>query len=161
MNDYLFTSESVAEGHPDKMADQISDAILDAILLQDPWGKVACECLVKTGATIVAGEISTHAAVDIEKIVRNTIKEIGYDHSRLGFDGNTCCVLNILGKQSANIADGIRGHSMEELGAGDQGITFGYACDETSELMPATLVYAHRLMERQAQLRKSQRLPFL
>ncbi len=161
LNDYLFTSESVAEGHPDKMADQISDAILDAILLQDPWGKVACECLVKTGATIVAGEISTHAAVDIEKIVRNTIKEIGYDHSRLGFDGNTCCVLNILGKQSANIADGIRGHSMEELGAGDQGITFGYACDETSELMPATLVYAHRLMERQAQLRKSQRLPFL
>ncbi|QFH69903.1 methionine adenosyltransferase [Enterobacter sp. E76] len=161
MNDYLFTSESVAEGHPDKMADQISDAILDAILLQDPWGKVACECLVKTGVAIVAGEITTHAAVDIEQIVRNTIKEIGYDHSRLGFDGNTCGVLNILGKQSANIADGIRGHSMEELGAGDQGITFGYACDETPELMPATLVYAHRLMERQAQLRKSQRLPFL
>lgn len=143
------------------MADQISDAILDAILLQDPWGKVACECMVKTGVAIVAGEISTHAAVDIEQIVRNTIKEIGYDHSRLGFDGNTCGVLNILGKQSADIADGIRGHSIEELGAGDQGITFGYACDETPELMPATLVYAHRLMGRQAQLRKSRRLPFL
>ncbi|WP_312311272.1 methionine adenosyltransferase [Atlantibacter sp.] len=161
MNDYLFTSESVAEGHPDKMADQISDAILDAILLQDPWGKVACECLVKTGVAIVAGEISTHAAVDIEQIVRNTIKEIGYDHSRLGFDGHTCGVLNIIGKQSSNIADGIRGHTPEELGAGDQGITFGYACDETPELMPAPLMYAHRLMARQAQLRKSQRLPFL
>ncbi|MDQ7881912.1 methionine adenosyltransferase [Atlantibacter hermannii] len=161
MNEYLFTSESVAEGHPDKMADQISDAILDAILLQDPWGKVACECLVKTGVAIVAGEISTHAAVDIEQIVRNTIKEIGYDHSRLGFDGNTCGVLNILGKQSSNIADGIRGHSPATLGAGDQGITFGYACDETPELMPATLVYAHRLMARQAQLRKARRLPFL
>lgn len=161
MNDYLFTSESVAEGHPDKMADQISDAILDAILLQDPWGKVACECLVKTGVAIVAGEITTHAAIDIEQIVRNTIKEIGYDHSRLGFDGNTCGVLNILGKQSTDIAQGIRGGSVEELGAGDQGITFGYACDETPELMPATLMYAHRLMERQAQLRKSQRLPFL
>ncbi|WP_312073530.1 methionine adenosyltransferase [Atlantibacter sp.] len=161
MNDYLFTSESVAEGHPDKMADQISDAILDAILLQDPWGKVACECLVKTGVAIVAGEISTHAAVDIEQIVRNTIKEIGYDHSRLGFDGHTCGVLNIIGKQSSNIANGIRGHTPEELGAGDQGITFGYACDETPELMPAPLMYAHRLMARQAQLRKSQRLPFL
>ncbi|WP_313110045.1 methionine adenosyltransferase [Atlantibacter sp.] len=161
MNDYLFTSESVAEGHPDKMADQISDAILDAILLQDPWGKVACECLVKTGVAIVAGEISTHAAVDIEQIVRNTIKEIGYDHSRLGFDGHTCGVLNIIGKQSSNIADGIRGHTPEELGAGDQGITFGYACDETPELMPAPLMYAHRLMARQAQLRKSRRLPFL
>jgi len=161
LNDYLFTSESVAEGHPDKMADQISDAILDAILLQDPWGKVACECLVKTGVAIVAGEISTHAAVDIEQIVRNTIKEIGYDHSRLGFDGHTCGVLNIIGKQSSNIADGIRGHTPEELGAGDQGITFGYACDETPELMPAPLMYAHRLMARQAQLRKSQRLPFL
>lgn len=143
------------------MADQISDAILDAILLQDPWGKVACECLVKTGVAIVAGEISTHAAVDIEQIVRNTIKEIGYDHSRLGFDGNTCGVLNILGKQSRNIADGIRGQFAEDLGAGDQGITFGYACNETPELMPATLIYAHRLMERQAQLRKSQRLAFL
>jgi len=143
------------------MADQISDAILDAILLQDPWGKVACECLVKTGVAIVAGEISTHATVDIEQIVRSTIKEIGYNHSRLGFDGNTCGVLNILGKQSSNIADGIRGRSPEALGAGDQGITFGYACDETPERMPATLVYAHRLMERQAQLRKSQRLPFL
>ncbi len=143
------------------MADQISDAILDAILLQDPWGKVACECLVKTGVAIVAGEISTHATVDIEQIVRNTIKEIGYDHSRFGFDGNTCGVLNILGKQSSNIADGIRSHTPDALGAGDQGITFGYACDETPERMPATLVYAHRLMARQAQLRKSQRLAFL
>lgn len=161
MNDYLFTSESVAEGHPDKLADQISDAILDAVLLQDPWGKVACECLVETGVAIVAGEMSTRAVIDIEHIVRSTIKETGYDHSRLGFDGATCAVLNMMGKQSPEIARGIHSDCVTELGAGDQGITVGYACDETPELMPATLVYAHRLMRRQAELRKTRRLPFL
>lgn len=161
MDDYLFTSESVAEGHPDKMADQIADAILDAYLLQDPWAKVACECMVKTGIAIVAGEITSDASVDVESIVRSTIKAIGYDHSRLGFDAATCGVLNILGKQSTDISRGIAGSAPELLGAGDQGITFGYACDETPEAMPATLVYAHRLMQRQAALRKSGRLPFL
>ncbi|WP_409306649.1 methionine adenosyltransferase [Pectobacterium sp. B1J-3] len=161
MDDYLFTSESVAEGHPDKMADQISDAILDAILVQDPWAKVACESLVKTGIAIVAGEISTSANVDVENIIRQTIKHIGYDHSSLGYDGNTCGVLNLIGRQSPDIARGIHHDSPELLGAGDQGITFGYATRETTELMPAPLVYAHRLMERQAWLRKSRRLPFL
>ncbi|WP_424587300.1 methionine adenosyltransferase [Buttiauxella sp.] len=161
LDDYLFTSESVAEGHPDKMADQIADAILDAYLLQDPWSKVACECMVKTGIAIVAGEISSAAVVDIESIVRSTIKAIGYDHSDLGFDGNTCGVLNILGKQSTDIAHGIAGNSADSFGAGDQGITFGFACNETPEAMPATLVYAHRLMARQAMLRKTKRLPFL
>lgn len=161
VNDYLFTSESVAEGHPDKIADQISDAILDAHLLQDPWSKVACECMVKTGVAIVAGEIASAAVVDIESVVRSTIKAIGYDSSDLGFDGNTCGVLNLLGKQSSDIAHGIAGTRPDLLGAGDQGITFGFACDETPEAMPATLVYAHRLMARQAMLRKSKRLPFL
>jgi len=161
LDDYLFTSESVAEGHPDKMADQIADAILDAYLLQDPWARVACECMVKTGIAIVAGEIASTATVDIEYIVRSTIKAIGYDHSELGFDGNTCSVLNILGKQSADISRGIAGTSPALLGAGDQGMTIGFACDETPELMPATLIYAHRLMMRQAALRKSGRLPFL
>lgn len=161
MNDSLFTSESVAEGHPDKMADQIADAILDAILLQDPWAKVACECLLKTGVAVVAGEISTHATVDIEQIVRNTIREIGYVGCSVGFDALTCGVLNILGKQSGDIAQGTRSGSPQHLGAGDQGVTFGYACNETAEYMPAPLIYAHRLMERQALLRKSRRLPFL
>lgn len=161
LDDYLFTSESVAEGHPDKMADQISDAILDAFLLQDPWAKVACECMVKTGVAIVAGEITSHASVDIESIVRSTINAIGYNHSTLGFDANTCAVLNILGKQSADIARGVSGSTPQLLGAGDQGITFGYACNETAESMPATLFYAHRLMERQATLRKTGRLAFL
>lgn len=161
LDDYLFTSESVAEGHPDKMADQISDAILDAFLLQDPWAKVACECLVKTGVAIVAGEITSHASVDIESVVRSTINAIGYNNSNLGFDANTCAVLNILGKQSADIARGICGSSPQQLGAGDQGITFGYACNETAERMPAPLLYAHRMMERQAALRKTGQLPFL
>ncbi|WP_095925486.1 methionine adenosyltransferase [Rahnella victoriana] len=161
MDDILFTSESVAAGHPDKMADQIADAILDACLLQDPQARVACECLVKTGIVIVAGEISTTASVDIESVVRQTVREIGYDHSRLGFDGATCGVLNMLGKQSADIAQGIGGADPESLGAGDQGITFGYACNETPEYLPATLVYAHRLMMRQAALRQSGQLPFL
>ena len=143
------------------MADQIADAILDACLLQDPQARVACECLVKTGIVIVAGEISTTASVDIESVVRQTVREIGYDHSRLGFDGATCGVLNMLGKQSADIAQGIGGADPESLGAGDQGITFGYACNETPEYLPATLVYAHRLMMRQAALRQSGQLPFL
>jgi S-adenosylmethionine synthetase len=143
------------------MADQIADAILDAYLLQDPWSKVACECMVKTGIAIVAGEIASAGVVDIESVVRRTIKAIGYDHSDLGFDGNTCGVLNILGKQSTDISHGISGSSLHLLGAGDQGITFGFACDETPEAMPAALVYAHRLMARQAMLRKSRRLAFL
>ncbi|MFO6300043.1 methionine adenosyltransferase [Rahnella selenatireducens] len=161
MDDSLFTSESVAPGHPDKMADQIADAILDAFLLQDPQARVACECMLKTGIVIVAGEISSTASVDVESVIRHTIGEIGYNHSRLGFDAKTCGVLNMLGKQSADIAQGIRGSAPKFLGAGDQGITFGYACDETPELMPATLMLAHRLMMRQAVLRQSGRLPFL
>lgn len=161
LDDYTFTSESVAEGHPDKIADQIADAILDACLLQDPWSKVACECMVKTGIAIVAGEITSTAVVDIESIVRSTIKAIGYDHSNLGYDSNTCCVLNILGKQSTDIKKGISGFAPDLLGAGDQGITFGFACNETVEAMPATVIYAHRLMARQAMLRKTKQLPFL
>lgn len=158
MDDYLFTSESVAEGHPDKMADQISDAILDAYLLKDPWAKVACECLIKTGAVILAGEITSIANVDIESIVRATVKSIGYDHSSKGFDGATCAVINMLGRQSVDIAKGIRASDPTTLGAGDQGITFGYACNETPQLMPAALLYAHRLMERHAMLRKTRKL---
>ena len=161
MDDYRFTSESVAEGHPDKLADQISDAILDAHLLQDPWAKVACECLVKTGAVVLAGEISSRARVDLEQVVRSTIHSVGYDHSDKGFDGNTCAVIQMLGRQSPDIACGIRASDPEALGAGDQGITFGYACDETPELMPAPLAYAHRLMVRQASLRKSGQLAWL
>ena len=158
MEDYLFTSESVAEGHPDKMADQISDAILDAYLLKDPSSRVACECLVKTGAVILAGEITSRARLDVESVVRSTVKAIGYDHSGKGFDGATCAVINMLGSQSADIARGIHADDPASLGAGDQGITFGYACRETPQLMPAPLLYAHRLMERQAMLRKSGRL---
>lgn len=158
MDDYLFTSESVAEGHPDKMADQISDAILDAYLLRDPWAKVACECLVKTGAVILAGEVTSTATIDIEQIVRSTVKSIGYDSSTKGFDGAICAVINMLGQQSGDIARGIRASEPTSLGAGDQGITFGYACDETPQLMPAPLLYAHRLMERQAALRKTNQL---
>lgn len=158
MDDYLFTSESVAEGHPDKMADQIADAILDAYLLKDPWAKVACECLIKTGAVILAGEISSIANVDVESVVRATIKSIGYNHSSTCFDGATCAVINMLGRQSVDIAKGIRASDPTALGAGDQGIIFGYACNETPQLMPAALLYAHRLMERHAMLRKAHRL---
>lgn len=161
MDSYLFTSESVSEGHPDKLADQISDAILDAHLVQDPYARVACECLIKTGVAIVAGEITTNASVDIEQVVRKTINRAGYTGSDIGFDGNTCSVLNILGHQSPDIDRGIIRQSPEEQGAGDQGIMFGYATNETPELMPAAISYAHRLMARQALLRKNGQLAFL
>ncbi len=161
MHNYLFTSESVSEGHPDKLADQISDAILDAILVQDSKARVACECLIKTGAVILAGEITTTALVDYESVVRKTINRVGYNHSETGFDGHTCAVINMLGHQSMDISRAIDQTIIEEQGAGDQGIMFGYATDETPEFMPAAITYAHRLMERQAQLRKNQQLPFL
>lgn len=161
MNSYLFTSESVSEGHPDKLADQISDAILDAILVQDPSSHVACECLIKTGAVVIAGEVSTIAHVDYEKIVRKTINRVGYNHSDIGFDGNTCSIINMIGQQSPDINQGVEKDQKEEQGAGDQGLMFGYATDETPEFMPAPISYAHRLVEKQAQLRKNGRLPFL
>ncbi|MCE0495509.1 methionine adenosyltransferase [Vibrio salinus] len=161
MDSYLFSSESVAEGHPDKIADQISDAVLDAFLLRDASAKVACECLLKSGMVIIAGEINSSVTINTESIVRSTIKQIGYNSQNTGFDGNTCGIINMLGKQSDNISEGIQGNTPEQQGAGDQGITFGYACDETPEYMPATIFYAHRLMERQALVRKTGCLPFL
>ena len=159
-NGYIFTSESVSEGHPDKVADQISDAVLDAMLAQDKKARVACETLVKTGVAIVAGEVTTNAWVDLEKIVRGVITDIGYTSSNVGFDGNTCAVLNIIGKQSADIAQGVDRKNPEEQGAGDQGLMFGYASNETESLMPAPICYAHRLVERQAEVRKSNLLPW-
>lgn len=162
MREYqLFTSESVSEGHPDKLADQISDAILDAILAEDIHARVACETLVKTGAVVLAGEISTTANVDFEKIVRNTINAVGYNHTDLGFDGSTCAVINMIGKQSPEIAQGVDRANPEEQGAGDQGLMFGYASHETDVLMPAPIQLAHRLMERQAFLRKNGKLSWL
>ena len=158
---YLFTSESVSEGHPDKIADQISDAVLDAILAQDPQARVACETLVKTGMVIVAGEISTHAWVDIEGIARQVIRDIGYTSSEMGFDADSCAVLNAIGKQSPDIAIGVDERDDHEQGAGDQGIMFGYACDETAELMPAPIMFAHKLVQRQAYLRKTNELEWL
>jgi S-adenosylmethionine synthetase len=158
---YLFTSESVSEGHPDKVADQISDAVLDAMLAQDKRARVACETLVKTGVAIVAGEVTTEAWVDLEDIVRNVITDIGYTSSHVGFDGRTCGVLNIIGKQSPDIAMGVDRADPEEQGAGDQGLMFGYASNETDALMPAPICYAHRLVERQAEVRKSHLLPWL
>tara|TARA_B110000977_G_scaffold120770_1_gene155406 strand:+ start:208 stop:1359 length:1152 start_codon:yes stop_codon:yes gene_type:complete len=158
---YSFTSESVSEGHPDKISDQISDAILDAILKEDLSARVACETLVKTGMVLLAGEISTSAKIDVEPIVRNVINDIGYDDSEKGFDGHTCAVINALGQQSADIAQGVDRDSEENQGAGDQGLMFGYASNETDVLMPAPITYAHRLVKRQAELRKSGELSWL
>ncbi len=158
---FSFTSESVSEGHPDKVADQISDAILDAILAADPRGRVACETLVKTGVVIVAGEVTTNAWVDVEAIVRKTVLDIGYDNSDMGFDGASCGVLNIIGKQSPDIAQGVDRKDERKQGAGDQGLMFGYASSETDVLMPAAITLAHRLVKKQAQVRKSGKLPWL
>lgn len=156
-----FTSESVSEGHPDKIADQISDAVLDAILAQDTNARVACETLVKTGMVLVGGEISTSAWVDIEHLVRQTVKEIGYTGSDMGFDWESCAVLNAIGKQSQDIAQGVDRETDLDQGAGDQGLMFGYATNETDVLMPAPITYSHRLVKRQAEMRKSGALPWL
>src|SRR5690554_5482343 len=162
MSEYsVFTSESVSEGHPDKMADQISDAVLDAILKDDPHARVAVETLVKTGMAIVAGEVSTSTYVDLEDLIRQVILDIGYNSSDVGFDGASCAVLNAIGKQSSDIAIGVDEADNKDLGAGDQGLMFGYATNETAVLMPAPIYYAHRLVERQAHLRKENVLPWL
>jgi S-adenosylmethionine synthetase len=156
---YLFTSESVSEGHPDKVADQISDAVLDAILTQDKHARVACETLVKTGVAIVAGEVTTSAWVDLEHLVRKVICDIGYTSSEVGFDGQTCGILNVIGKQSPDINQGVDRGKPENQGAGDQGLMFGYATNETRDMMPAAIHYAHRLVEQQSKVRKSKKNP--
>ncbi|MEI4220453.1 MAG: methionine adenosyltransferase [Candidatus Dasytiphilus stammeri] len=161
MSEYFFTSESVSEGHPDKIADQISDAVLDAIIQQDFRARVACETYVKTGMVLVGGEITTTAWVDIEDIVRDTVRKIGYVNSDMGFDANSCAVINAIGKQSTDINLGINRSQSWEQGAGDQGVMFGYATNETDVLMPAPLTYAHRLVKRQSELRKMKMLPWL
>jgi S-adenosylmethionine synthetase len=158
---YLFTSESVSEGHPDKIADQISDAVLDSILAQDKNARVACETLVKTGFVVLAGEVTTSAWVDLDDLVRKVIVDIGYNSSDIGFDGHTCGVLSAIGKQSSDIAQGVDRDVNENQGAGDQGLMFGFACNDTDVLMPAPLTYAHRLVQRQAEVRKSGVLPWL
>lgn len=161
MAKHLFTSESVSEGHPDKIADQISDAVLDAILAQDPKARVACETYVKTGMVMVGGEITTSAWVDIEELTRNTVREIGYVHSDMGFDANSCAVLSAIGKQSPDINQGVDRSDPREQGAGDQGLMFGYASNETDVLMPAPITYAHALVKRQSEVRKDGTLPWL
>jgi S-adenosylmethionine synthetase len=161
MSGYLFTSESVSEGHPDKVADQISDAVLDAIFEQDTSARVACETMVNTGMVIISGEITTEAWVDMQDVVRKTVREIGYNHSDMGFDWESCAVLTSIDKQSADIAMGVDESGDHEQGAGDQGLMFGYASNETDVLMPAPITYAHRLVKRQAEMRKNGTLPWL
>jgi len=163
-SDFFFTSESVSEGHPDKVADQISDALLDAILTQDPrpeQARVACETMVKTGAVIVGGEITTNAWIDLDELVRRVVTDIGYTSSDVGFDGSTCAVMSLIGKQSGDIAMGVDRSDPEAQGAGDQGLMFGYATNETDVLMPAPITYAHRLVQRQSEMRRSHVLPWL
>jgi len=160
-DNFIFTSESVSEGHPDKVADQISDAVVDALLAQDPKSRVACETMVKTGMVILAGEITTDAWVDTEELVRDVVCEIGYDNGEVGFDGKTCAVLNAIGKQSSDIAMGVDDSDDHEQGAGDQGLMFGYASNETDVLMPAPITFSHRLVERHAQIRKNKTLSWL
>ncbi|MCX7544245.1 methionine adenosyltransferase [Marinicella gelatinilytica] len=161
MSNYLFTSESVSEGHPDKVADQISDAVLDAIIKDDPKARVACETMVKTGTAIVAGEITTNTWIDLDELVREVITGIGYDSSDVGFDGKTCAVMSLIGKQSYDINIGVDRKSPEEQGAGDQGLMFGYASNETDVLMPAPITFAHRLVKQQSDVRRSKQVPWL